>query len=50
MGTILNQKCWVFEIFKLSLKTQGEKTQTQNPLGLHVLAKNRSNKKAWVKT
>ena len=25
MGTILKQKNWVFEIFKHSLKTQGEK-------------------------
>ena len=27
MGTILKQKNWVLEIFKHSLKTQGEKTQ-----------------------
>ena len=27
MGTILKQKYWAFEIFKQSLKTQGEKTQ-----------------------
>ena len=53
MVKILKQKYWVFEIFKHSLKTQGEKLNNSskklkvsaNPLGL--LAENRSNKKAW---
>ena len=49
MGTILKQKYWVFEIFKHSLKIQRGKTKklkvSANPLGL--VAKNRSNKKAW---